>query len=185
VRKVDITNKMVAANRVLSPVGADGEIIYGWDGTYSLVFLKGQKTYGRLRLVKQKTKGACLCGSVTFEIDGAFEHFFLCHCTRCRKDTGSAHASNIFAPGGKVSWVSGHALVRAYRLPGTRHGKSFCAICGSALPDVQMNGALLVVPAGSLDSSPEIRPQARISWESRACWDEGLGNLPKVEGLPK
>ncbi len=139
---------------------------------------------GRPKEVKQKTKGGCLCGGITFEIDGVFEYFFLCHCSRCRKDTGSAHASNIFAPGGKVSWLSGQALVRSFRLTGTRHGKSFCATCGSALPDLQMDGTLLVVPAGCLDTPPDIRPQARISWESRACWDDGLSDLPKVEGLP-
>ena len=36
-------------------------------------------------------RGSCLCGKVTFEIEGNFEQFFLCHCERCRKDTGSAH----------------------------------------------------------------------------------------------
>lgn len=135
-------------------------------------------------MVSQKPTGACLCGGVTFEIDGAFTDFFLCHCTRCRKDTGSAHASNLFAPGGKVTWLSGQDLVRAFRLQESHHGKSFCAICGSALPDLQMDGMLLVVPAGSLDTPPELRPKAHICWESRANWDDDLGKLPKVEGLP-
>ncbi|QFT57214.1 Glutathione-dependent formaldehyde-activating enzyme [Sulfitobacter sp. THAF37] len=135
-------------------------------------------------MAHQKTTGSCLCGGITFEIDGAFEHFFLCHCSRCRKDTGSAHASNIFAPGGKVRWLSGADLVRSFRLSGTRHGKSFCAICGSALPDPQMDGALLVIPAGSLDTPPDICPEAHISWDDRASWDDGLCSLPRMEGLP-
>jgi hypothetical protein len=33
--------------------------------------------------------GSCLCGAVRFEVEGSFECFFLCHCSFCRKDTGS------------------------------------------------------------------------------------------------
>ena len=42
-----------------------------------------------------KHLGSCLCGEVRFEVTGDFERFFLCHCGRCRKDTGSAHAANL------------------------------------------------------------------------------------------
>jgi len=41
--------------------------------------------------------GSCLCGEVRFEIEGEFERFYLCHCEFCRKDTGSAHAANLFS----------------------------------------------------------------------------------------
>jgi hypothetical protein len=40
--------------------------------------------------------GSCLCGEIRFEIEGEFERFYLCHCEYCRKDTGSAHAANLF-----------------------------------------------------------------------------------------
>ena len=40
--------------------------------------------------------GSCLCGEIRFEIEGEFELFYLCHCEYCRKDTGSAHAANLF-----------------------------------------------------------------------------------------
>jgi hypothetical protein len=57
-----------------------------------------------------KYKGSCLCGEIIFEIIGEFESFFLCHCERCRKDTGSAHAANLFSS--KTS--------RTYLLGGTK-----------------------------------------------------------------
>jgi len=53
-----------------------------------------------------KHLGSCLCGEVRFEIVGNFERFFLCHCGRCRKDTGSAHAANLFSSTAKVHWLS-------------------------------------------------------------------------------
>lgn len=132
----------------------------------------------------QNTTGSCQCGAVRFEITGAFEAFFLCHCSRCRKDTGSAHSANLFSATAKIAWLSGQDNVRTYRVPDTRHEKSFCAECGAALPRVQMNGALLVVPAGSLDSPIDMRPNAHICCASRAPWDSHLEDIPQMDGLP-
>lgn len=132
----------------------------------------------------QKTTGSCQCGAVRFEIAGSFDAFFLCHCSRCRKDTGSAHGANLFSATAKIAWLSGQDNVRTYRVPDTRHEKSFCAECGAALPRVQMNGALLVVPAGSLDSPIDMRPNAHICCASRASWDSHLEDIPQMDGLP-
>lgn len=131
-----------------------------------------------------KHTGSCLCGDVRFEVLGDFERFFLCHCGRCRKDTGSAHAANLFSSTATLRWVSGEANVRTFRVPATRHERSFCAECGSALPGMQMNGALLVVPAGSLDTAIENRPDAHICIASSATWDRHLEDIPRIDGLP-
>ena len=128
--------------------------------------------------------GSCLCGAVRFEIEGEFERFYLCHCSRCRKDSGSAHAANLFSSRAKVRWLAGEDKLSHFRLPGTRHARSFCAVCGSALPSVQMDGALLVVPAGSLDSDVPLMPDAHIFTASRANWDSALERVPSREGLP-
>lgn len=128
--------------------------------------------------------GSCLCGAVRFEISGSFDAFFLCHCSRCRKGSGSAHGANLFASNAELRWCAGEAAVRTYRVPGTRHERSFCTECGSALPDVQQGGAMLKVPAGSLDTPIAIRPTAHICCASRADWDAGLGEVPAIDGLP-
>jgi hypothetical protein len=130
-----------------------------------------------------KHQGSCLCGAVRFEIDGTFDRFFLCHCSHCRKDTGSAHGANLFSSSAKLTWLSGEEGVGTFTLPGTRHSKSFCTTCGSALPRV--GGRMLVVPAGSLDSAVSTRPNAHIFVASRADWDHELEEIPKVERLPQ
>lgn len=130
------------------------------------------------------SKGSCLCGAVRFVIDGNFEGFFLCHCSRCRKDTGSAHAANLFAQAAKLTFLSGEDHVRVFDLPETRHGKAFCATCGSALPRLQGDGTSLLVPAGSLDTPVDIAPNAHILWADRANWDDGLANVVRLDGLP-
>lgn len=129
-----------------------------------------------------KHTGSCLCGDVRFEVTGPFEQFFLCHCSRCRKGSGSAHGANLFSSAASLVWVSGGSAVRTYRVEGTRHERSFCARCGSALPRV--GGALLVVPAGSLDSAVELRPDAHICVASAAGWDRQLDDVPRFDGLP-
>lgn len=129
-----------------------------------------------------KHQGSCLCGQVRFEIDGAFEHFFLCHCSRCRKGSGSAHGANLFATNAQFRWLSGESEVKSFALAGTRHARSFCLTCGGALPSVQ--GQLLVVPAGSLDTPGIKRPDAHICAASRAEWDCALEDVPSFNALP-
>ncbi len=129
-------------------------------------------------------KGSCLCGEVTFEVEGEFESFFLCHCSRCQKDTGSAHASNLFSSSARLRWLSGHDKITNFTLASTLHTKSFCSICGSALPSIQMDGNLLVVPAGSIDSALVLKPNAHIHISGKAGWDHDLEKIPKFAELP-
>lgn len=126
--------------------------------------------------------GSCLCGEVRFEIEGAFEGFFLCHCSRCRKGTGSAHASNLFSSTAALRWLSGAEKVKTHHVAGTRHARSFCMECGSAAPRAET--AFLVIPAGSLDADVPIQPTAHICCASRANWDDGFEGVPKLDGLP-
>ena len=130
-------------------------------------------------------RGSCLCGQVKFEIEGEFEHFFLCHCEHCRKDTGSAHAANLFSSSAKLKWISGGDIARIFDYKSSGHIKSFCPECGSALPNLQMGGNLLVVPAGSLDSDVPNRPDGHIFCSHRANWDDRLEEVKCFEKLPE
>jgi hypothetical protein len=128
--------------------------------------------------------GSCLCGAVRYEVEGDFQRFYLCHCRHCRKDTGSAHAANLFASGATLKWVAGKDHVKCFTLPSTRHGKCFCSTCGSALPSLHSEGTFLVVPAGSLDSDVTLKPDAHIFGSRRARWDSRLDEVPTIEGSP-
>lgn len=125
--------------------------------------------------------GGCLCGEVRFEVEGDFEGFFLCHCERCRKGTGSAHAANLFSSKAKLTWLAGEDKARLYKLPGTRHCKCFCTHCGSALPYQRASSGGLVVPAGSLTSEVTIKPTAHIFVASKAGWEESLAQAPRFD----
>lgn len=122
--------------------------------------------------------GSCLCGAVAYRISGHFERFYHCHCQRCRKASGTGHASNLLVtPLTSISWLRGEELLSSFKVPeAERFVNCFCTRCGSPMPRVvpQLDGVL--IPAGTLDEEPPLPPQGRIFWESRAKWscDDGL-----------
>ena len=128
--------------------------------------------------------GSCLCGKIKYELIGKFDSFFFCHCKSCRKDTGSAHASNLFSSTAKLNWLSGETEVKTFDFNNSGHIKSFCPNCGSALPNIQMDGKMIVVPAGSLDSDIDVEPTGHIYLSEKANWDEGLERFPHFDTLP-
>ena len=129
-------------------------------------------------------KGSCLCGTVRYEVQGDFNGFYLCHCTYCQKDTGSAHAANLFGQGAQLSWLSGETDVTRFTLAGTRHSRSFCKHCGSAMPGVLFGGAAVLVPAGSLDTLVPVKPTAHVFTASKAGWEDDMASAPAFEQMP-
>lgn len=130
--------------------------------------------------------GSCLCGAVTFEVSPPFQKMIHCHCSRCRKGTGTGHATNIVALPDQLRWLSGEDSITRYELPtAKRFGKWFCSRCGSPVPRLLRDGMIIVIPAGSLDAPPPISPSDHIFWASRAPWGCPSGGLPTHdESLP-
>ena len=130
-------------------------------------------------------RGSCLCGGVAYEISGEPVRFYHCHCRRCRKATGTGHASNLMLTAARAEWVRGEELLTSYKVPDAlRFRTCFCGRCGSPMPRLVPESGIAVIPAGSLDSDPGIQPQARIFWDSRADWSCAAGDLPVFAEYP-
>jgi hypothetical protein len=130
-------------------------------------------------------RGGCLCGTVTFEVEPPFKRMVHCHCSRCRKGTGTGHATNLVAAPGQLRWLSGEEAIGRFELASAKvFGKWFCSRCGSPLPRITRDGKRAVIPAGSLDTDPGMRPTDHIFWESRAAWGCPSGDLPTHPGYP-
>jgi hypothetical protein len=124
-------------------------------------------------------QGSCVCGAVRFGIRPPYRFFQYCHCSRCRKRSGSAHAANIAIPVDQLVWLAGADHVRTFELPGAKSwGNAFCADCGSGLPWKTRNGRAWIVPAGALDDDPGAKPTRNIHFASRASWHAIAGDLP-------
>ncbi|MEC8908862.1 MAG: GFA family protein, partial [Pseudomonadota bacterium] len=80
-------------------------------------------------------------------------------------------------------WNSGLNAVTTFNLPGSRHSKSFCKHCGSAVPGSEIPGVLMV-PAGSLDCEIDITPTARIFTSRQHRWVSDINRALEYAELP-
>ncbi len=123
--------------------------------------------------------GSCLCGAVRFEIEAPYAAFRYCHCSRCQKASGSAHAANVFVPETQFRWLAGEASVRRFDLPSAkRFAVSFCPQCGTRVPHKVATTANMLIPAGVLDGDPGARPDMSIFWKSKAAWYVAPADMP-------
>jgi len=135
--------------------------------------------------MENKVSGSCLCGKVSYQYSGLVKVFQYCHCSRCQKFTGSAHASNIIIDPSQFQWLSGENHIGRYELPGTRYfATSFCKQCGSSLPWLTKTGTAMIIPAGTLDNDPKVKPLHNIFYADKALWFEEVSNLKKYDRLP-
>jgi len=131
-------------------------------------------------------RGSCLCGGVRFEITAPFRRANHCHCSRCRKHSGTFGETQGRVPREGFRLLTGEELLRVFQPDDGGAVKAFCSVCGSSLfggrwPD----GPEVSVRLGSLDGDPGIRPQYRSHVASRAPWDELPDDgLPRFEGPP-
>lgn len=128
--------------------------------------------------------GSCLCGSVRYTASGETQRFYHCHCQRCRKATGTGHASNLFLQG-TLAWDSGEELIKHFKVPDAeRFTNSFCRNCGARVPRFIEKLSMVMIPAGSLDDEPDIGVQARIFAGSRADWSCSHAELTEFREYP-
>lgn len=129
--------------------------------------------------------GSCLCGGVRFEIAKAAGPFELCHCSRCRKASGSAFGAGIGVRAEDFRLVAGKELITSYAAPILRNPPayriSFCTRCGSPVPDPQPGAKWFEIPAGLLDNDPGLRPDKHIFVHVKAPWFEIADTLPQYD----
>lgn len=129
--------------------------------------------------------GNCQCGVVSFEYTGRPTSAMSCHCSRCRKVKGAAHATNVFVPGDRLVWTGGEDRIASYAHPGAAvFGNAFCRTCGSSLPRPRADGSLYNVPAGSLNQAPGIEIEGHIFVGSKAPWFELTDDRPRWDERP-
>ena len=129
-------------------------------------------------------RGSCLCGGVRFEIDRTVGPFELCHCSRCRKVSGSAFVAGLGVRAESFRLLSGAELIRSYEAPilerPPAYRTSFCSRCGSPVPDPPPGAHWFEIPAGLLDDDPGVRPDRHIFVERKSAWLEITDEIPQL-----
>ena len=122
-------------------------------------------------------RAGCLCGSVRFEVTEPLVSAGYCHCTRCRRRTGTAASVQAVIAPGSLRIVAGEELVRCWEPPDGAW-KCYCSACGGALWSRPPGSDVGSVRLGTFDDDPRIRPSYRqfvayaVPWEPIP--DDGL-----------
>ena len=117
------------------------------------------------------TRGSCLCGTVRYQVDPEGARLVRCHCSRCRRLTGSAYACNLIVVAEAFQWTAGRDATQRYDLPEARSfANEFCTGCGSSTPHPTRSGREVIIPSGTLDDDPPIRVQADSYLDDRPAW---------------
>jgi hypothetical protein len=127
--------------------------------------------------------GKCLCGEVQFEIFGGIPNLYQCHCSLCRKVTGSSANAATFIDHENYEWLSGQENVRSY-VKETGFRSDFCATCGCPVPNVLRSTDKYWIPAGLLEDSEGVEVTEHIYTNSKAQWDIIGGHCTEHEGMP-
>jgi hypothetical protein len=127
--------------------------------------------------------GKCLCGEVQFEIQGDLPNLYQCHCSLCRKATGSTANAATFVHQQDFRWLSGKGRITSFQKP-TGYRSDFCSVCGSPVPN-QLRGTELVwVPAGLLEKGFDAAVNVHLHLDSAAAWERDSENCVRLGAGP-
>jgi hypothetical protein len=117
-------------------------------------------------------KGECNCGTVQFEIDADLSGVYVCHCSICRRSTGSNGIAVVVVPKDQFRWVKGQDYIATWKKPNADWQTWFCNVCGSPVPG-DNDATRKFVPAGSITQGGDALKVIHHIWVgSKAVWDE-------------
>ena len=123
--------------------------------------------------------GRCLCGRISYRVNGPVVWSGYCHCRSCRRFTGSVVTSWLGIDDRDLEF---DAALPAYHIDGgvTR---GFCPNCGSSLTYASERFPSYVqLHLGSLDNPDSITPRAHVHHAEKVAWFEVDDDLPRYPG---
>lgn len=125
--------------------------------------------------------GSCLCGAIKIELTGKISDIIHCHCSLCRKNSGTAYATNGFINTADFKLVDAQNKMASYEVkPGKK--RHFCGQCASPVYSSNAdNPGKLRLRLGILDSDINERPGSHNFMGSKACWDDMDAPLPRYD----
>ena len=126
--------------------------------------------------------GSCLCGGIKVAISGPISQIIHCHCSLCRKSSGTAFATNGVVELVDFNLSDEANLLASFELsPGKR--RYFCRRCASPIYSTNARDYKRIrLRLGILDSAIKERPISHNFVTSKANWEEMDAKLPWYEG---
>jgi len=121
-------------------------------------------------------RGNCLCGAVEFEIVGEATRLYQCHCSLCRKQSGSTSNSSLLIEPESFRWLGGEDRISSY-VKGRVSGPTSALIAGlpSPIPSAAQGTS---GSQAELDGGIPLEVGAHVCVGSKATWDA----IPAAEG---
>lgn len=129
-----------------------------------------------------RRRGSCLCGALSYEIEGEFDGVWVCHCSNCRKASGGAGNTILVVPRDRFHWRTGEDHRVTYALRPT-YAITRCRTCGTPLP-AEEDESNVYLTAGTLDDPLGAGIHTRIFAGSRPDWDHDTARTRIFEERP-
>ncbi len=126
--------------------------------------------------------GRCLCGQVTWGVTGRLPPVGFCHCSQCRRVSGTGSNAVLSVKADRLVWLSGEAALKTYALP-SGWSTTFCETCGCPMPHLGPHGRWFV-PAGSLDGQPDLAVSGHIFVADKPGWAAIGDDAPQFREWP-
>jgi hypothetical protein len=124
--------------------------------------------------------GRCLCGQVKYIVRDNFRYSGFCHCSDCRRFSGSSSSAIAGIGVAEFTVLEGSEKVKRY-VKSENTILAFCLNCGSSLYAEKPKRGMIHLRLGTLDEAPALRPQFHSYVASKAAWDTICDGLPQFE----
>ncbi len=115
-------------------------------------------------------KGACSCGGVEYGVEVELLMMYLCHCSECRKMSGSSYSTKGAVLDAQFNLLKGESNIKSFKKNETTT-KFFCFNCGSPIYSQTKNvEGLTFIDCGLLDDDPGKSVDTQCFYGSRAPW---------------
>jgi hypothetical protein len=127
------------------------------------------------RFSEHAMKGKCLCGRVSWKAKGMPNAVHHCHCSMCRRWTGSAFATLVWFKRDAVTWPT--MMPKVFRSSPIAL-RSHCDNCGTPIYLAYDARDDIALAAGSAEHPEQLTPTHHYGIESRLPWADLTSNMP-------
>lgn len=128
-------------------------------------------------------QGNCLCGLTRFELTVSVIKAYQCHCSLCRKQSGTASNLGAIIPMENFIWLSNREHIKRWKKE-TGFTSDFCTHCGSPVPNELRGMPYYWVPVGAMEDAVSVEIVAHLCVASKAEWDSISNSIVQYDSLP-
>lgn len=136
--------------------------------------------------VPTRMTGGCMCGAVHYVISEKPVAAGLCHCDRCRPQSGSAFSTIIIIKRSTLELTGPTKVFEDIGASGMRVGRRGCASCGSPLTtEADATPDFMFIKAGTIDDNDWFQPTIELFAPKRRHWVKPVPGAQQFDNNPQ